>query len=101
MVHTSAFNLKTSCRFSFENTFACITAYHTPTPIFSPLLGTGANHTLGAYSRILSTMTELIDNVDCTGTEPKLMDCSHNINLHSSYISPKVVCRYCKHGIWA
>ena len=45
-------------------------------------------------------MTEMIDNVDCTGTESKLMACSHNINYLDSYNSPRVRCQYCKHRIW-
>ena len=46
-------------------------------------------------------MRELIYNVDCTGTESKLMDCSHNINLRDSYISPRVQCQYCEQMAYA
>ena len=46
-------------------------------------------------------MRELIDNVDCTGTESKLIDCSHNINLHNFYTSPRVECQYCEQMAYA
>ena len=41
-------------------------------------------------------MTELIDNVDCTGTESKLTDCSHDTTLQNSYTSPRVYCLSCE-----
>ena len=44
-----------------------------------------------------SAVTDLIDNVDCNGTESKLIDCSHNLNFNNSYTSPRVECQYCKH----
>ena len=46
-------------------------------------------------------MRELIDSVDCTGTELKLIDCSHSTNLHISYTSPRVGCQYCKQMVYA
>ena len=39
---------------------------------------------------------DLIDNVDCTGTESKLTDCSYDvINQNSDYFySPELYCDY-------
>ena len=51
------------------------------------------------YAGAWSTARELIDNVECTGTESKLIDCSHDINLHYSYTSPRVECQYCEHEL--
>ena len=48
------------------------------------------------YTGSFSTMTELIDNVDCTGTESKLTDCSHDTTLQNSYTSPRVECLSCE-----
>ena len=44
---------------------------------------------------------ELVDNVDCTGTESKLIDCSHNVvNRISTYMySPTVHCHYGEHKL--
>ena len=42
-------------------------------------------------------MTRLIDNVECTGTESRLTDCSHDTTLQNSYTSPRVDCLSCKY----
>ena len=49
------------------------------------------------YTGSYRPMGELIDNVDCIGTESKLIDCYHNISLRSSYTSLTVECQYCEH----
>ena len=41
-------------------------------------------------------MKGLIDHVDCIGTESKLTDCYHDINVQSYYSSPRVVCPQCE-----
>ena len=46
------------------------------------------------YTGIFSPMRELMDNVNCTGTESKLSDCSHSIILQDSYASPRVQCQH-------
>ena len=48
------------------------------------------------YTRLYHPMGELIDNVDCIGTESKLIDCYYNISLRSSYNSLIVEC-HCEH----
>ena len=44
-------------------------------------------------------MREMIDNVNCIGTESKLIDCSHNIKQRISYSTPKVECLYGEHEL--
>ena len=46
------------------------------------------------YTGTLTAIRELIDNVNCTGTESKLSDCSHSIILQNSYTSPRVQCQH-------
>lgn len=44
-------------------------------------------------------MREMIDNVNCIGTESKLIDCSHNIKQRISYSTPKVECQHGEHEL--
>ena len=44
-------------------------------------------------------MKGLIADVDCIGTESKLIDCSHSINLQNYYTSPRVECPQCEHEL--
>ena len=44
-----------------------------------------------------STVFDQIDNVHCTGTEPKLVDCSFNIVKLGAYTSVEMSCQYSKH----
>ena len=46
-------------------------------------------------------MRELIDNVQCIGTESKLIDCSHNVNQQISYSTPKVECQHGENDLTA
>ena len=58
-------------------------------------LGTSSHYTTDYYNYWRGR--ELIGNVDCTGTESKLIDCSrdHVINPISIYFySPRVRCQY-------
>ena len=63
--------------------------------IFLPLSGTGGYYYRDHYYNY-GRWTDLIDNVDCTGTESKLMDCSYDvINQDYDYFySPEVYCPY-------
>ena len=79
-----------------ENVITLVKMCMTGNECSSTFLGT-VEYILNYYTGSWSTARELIDNVACTGTESKLIDCHHNINLHNSYTSPRVVCRYCKH----
>ena len=63
---------------------------------FLTLLGTIRKNTNRYYT--YGRLTEVVDNVICTGTESKLTDCSYNvINISSySFSAPYVYCDYGK-----
>ena len=44
------------------------------------------------YYNLRNTAVDQIDNVQCTGTEPKLTNCFHTIANPESYRSPRVDC---------
>lgn len=58
-------------------------------------------HSVSRYYGSLRMMDNLIDNLDCNGTESKLIDCFYNLNYQSSYrqYSPRVTCQYGMHII--
>ena len=63
--------------------------------IFLPLLGTVGYYYRRRYYNF-GKWTDLIDNVDCTGTESKLTDCSYNVTNpnYNKFYTPKVYCPY-------
>ena len=66
-----------------------------PYTFFLPLLGTVGYHYTDHYYNN-GRWTDLIDNVDCTGTESKLMDCSYDVinqDYHYFY-RPEMYCPY-------
>lgn len=73
-------------------TYSCVTC----SLFFS---GTSTYNPPNYYTGRLSTMKGLIDHVDCIGTESKVIDCSHNINLQSYYTSPRLDCPECEHEL--
>ena len=63
--------------------------------IFLPLLG-AVGYYYSDYYFNYGTWTDLIDNVDCTGTESKLMDCSYDVINQDYYYfyTPDIYCLY-------